>query len=187
MTVDAARGDVVDLSFAEVMDREGNFYTANYRSAKCKYHYVCRDGNQTWHPRLTFFGFRYIRVNDLPGGVDRITPNTFRAHALHSEMKRMGYALAIRFGLAPDGQTTSDQLDAMVRDCGYLKTGFVGTPHILYALSMYGHYDTAYDLLLREDYPVMVVFCPSGRNYHLGALGRYHGERRVLGSLYEFV
>ena len=38
VTVNAKAGDVVDVSFAEVMDKEGNFYTENYRGAKCKYH-----------------------------------------------------------------------------------------------------------------------------------------------------
>ena len=40
--VNAKAGDCVDLSFAEVMDKEGNFYTENYRGAKAQYHYICR-------------------------------------------------------------------------------------------------------------------------------------------------
>ena len=81
-------GEVLDLSFAEVMDKEGNFYTENYRSAKAQYHYVCRDGKQTYKPKLTFWGFRYIRVNEFPGGPDRITPDAFTAIAVYSDIKR---------------------------------------------------------------------------------------------------
>ncbi len=91
VTVDAAQGDVVDVSFAEVMDQEGNFYTENYRGAKCQYHYICREGRQTYKTRLTFYGFRYIRVNEFPGGVDKAEPGCFTGVAVHSEMKRTGH------------------------------------------------------------------------------------------------
>lgn len=33
-TLSASAGEVLSLSFAEVMDKEGNFYTENYRSAQ---------------------------------------------------------------------------------------------------------------------------------------------------------
>ena len=54
VAVDAHAGDVVDVSFAEVMDQEGNFYTANYRDAKCLYRYTCREGRQTYKTALTY-------------------------------------------------------------------------------------------------------------------------------------
>ena len=91
LTVDAKAGDCVDLSFAEVMDKDGNFYTENYRGAKAQYHYICKDGVQTWHPELTFYGFRYIRVNAFPGGADAAKAENFTAIAVHSEMKRTGF------------------------------------------------------------------------------------------------
>ena len=89
--VNAKAGDCVDLSFAEVMDKEGNFYTENYRGAKAQYHYICKDGVQTWHPSLTFYGFRYIRINDFPGGIDCVKSENFTAIAVHSNMKRTGF------------------------------------------------------------------------------------------------
>ena len=91
VTVDARAGDVVDVSFAEVMDQAGNFYTENYRGAKCKYHYTCREGQQTYKTRLTFYGFRYIRVNEFPGGVEKADLSSFTGIAVHSEMKRTGH------------------------------------------------------------------------------------------------
>ena len=91
LTVDAKAGDYVDLSFAEVMDKNGNFYTENYRGAKALYHYICKDGAQTWHPEHTFYGFRYIRVNAFPGGVMATRPENFTAIAVHSDMKRTGF------------------------------------------------------------------------------------------------
>ena len=85
---DAHAGDAVDVSFAEVMDQEGNFYTENYREAKCQYRYICREGRQTYKTRLTFYGFRYIRVNEFPG---EVTPDGFTGVVVHSQMKRTGY------------------------------------------------------------------------------------------------
>lgn len=89
--LDGNAGEVLDLSFAEVMDKEGNFYTENYRGAKSQYHYICRDGLQTYKPKLTFWGFRYIRVNSFPGGLEKASPKCFTAIAVHSDMKRTGH------------------------------------------------------------------------------------------------
>ena len=49
---------------------------------------ICRDGKQTWHPELTFFGFRYIRLLSWPG---EAKPENFTAIAVHSDMKRTGW------------------------------------------------------------------------------------------------
>lgn len=89
--VEAKAGEIVDLSFAEVLDKEGNFYSENYRSAKATYHYICREGKQIYKPKLTFWGFRYIRVNQFPGGFDKVDENAFTAIVVHSDMKRTGY------------------------------------------------------------------------------------------------
>lgn len=89
-TLTASKGSRVKLSFAEVMDKEGNFYTENYRSAKAQYIYTCKEGAQTYKPRLTFYGFRYIRVDEFPGGIENAKPEHFTAIAVHSDMKRTG-------------------------------------------------------------------------------------------------
>ena len=66
------------------------------------------------------------------------------------------YALRLCFGLY-DGENErralADKLCDLVLSCGHLKTGFVGTPCLLYALSENGHADVAYTLLLRKEYP----------------------------------
>ncbi len=87
-TVNAQAGDAVRFNHAEVMDREGNFYNENYRGAKAEVKYTCKDGMQTWHPRLTFFGFRYMHLMEWPG---EAKPENFTAVAVHSDMKRTGW------------------------------------------------------------------------------------------------
>ncbi len=91
INVDAAAGEQVRLSFAEVMDKAGNFYTENYRSAKAQYIYTCKDGKQTYKPKLTFYGFRYICIDSFPGGVENAGLENFTAVVVHSRMKRTGY------------------------------------------------------------------------------------------------
>ena len=87
ITVDAKEGDEVSFSFGEILDKEGNFYNANYRSAKALYKYTCREGVQTYKPTLTFYGFRYVRIDAYPAEID---PKNFTAIAVHSDMKRTG-------------------------------------------------------------------------------------------------
>ena len=91
ISLNAQKGDRVELSHAEVMDQQGNFYTENYRSAKAKYVYLCKDGQQTYKPKMTFFGFRYIRIDSFPGGPAAAKPENFTAIAVHSQMERTGY------------------------------------------------------------------------------------------------
>ena len=86
--LDARAGERLSISTAEVLDSDGNFYTANYRSARSQLHYVCREGRQSYKPRFTFFGFRYLRIDEAPGG---FSAEQIRAVVLHSEMTRTGW------------------------------------------------------------------------------------------------
>lgn len=61
--------------------------------------------------------------------------------------------LALHFGITDNAAETAKQLNELVTECGHLKTGFVGTPYLLHALSDNGYAETAYSLLLREEYP----------------------------------
>lgn len=86
-SVDAAAGDEVVLQHGEMLDQDGNFYRDNYRGAKAELRYICRDGAQTWHPLLTFFGFRYVKILAFPGVPEA---SQFTAVALHSDIRRTG-------------------------------------------------------------------------------------------------
>lgn len=86
-TAEAKKGERVAFSFGEILDKNGNFYNENYRKAKAMYKYTCRDGKQTYMPTLTFYGFRYVRVDSYPA---EVKPENFTAVVIHSEMKRTG-------------------------------------------------------------------------------------------------
>ncbi len=86
--LDAHAGEKLCISTAEVLDREGNFYNANYRSARSQLHYICREGRQAYKPRFTFFGFRFLRIDKAPAG---FTADQIHAVVLHSEMRRTGW------------------------------------------------------------------------------------------------
>lgn len=86
--VNGKNGDVLSFSFGEILDFEGNFYNENYRDAKCRYEYTCKDGFQHFKPELTFFGFRYVRIDSYPYDIDL---ENFTATVIHSDLKRTGY------------------------------------------------------------------------------------------------
>lgn len=86
--VTGERGAEVSLLHAEVLDREGNFYIDNLRSAKQKIQYILKgDGEECYEPRFTFQGFRYVR---LIGFSVPLNLADFEAVVLHSDMKETG-------------------------------------------------------------------------------------------------
>lgn len=88
ISLTAKAGDVVEFTHGEVLDQNGNFYNENYRSAKAVVKYICREGEQIYHPLLTFFGFRYIKLLQFPGKVEK---HHFKAIVVGSELERTGY------------------------------------------------------------------------------------------------
>jgi alpha-L-rhamnosidase len=80
-------GDTIKISHAEVLDKQGNFYTDNLRAAKAQAVYVLDGGEETLEPHFTFFGFRYIKVEGYKG---KIYPQDFTAVALYSDMQSTG-------------------------------------------------------------------------------------------------
>lgn len=90
LCINAKAGERVCLSFAETLDKDGNFYNENYRSAKCLYEYTCTDGEQTYKPKCTFYGFRYIRIDEFPESAT-LDEDTFTAVAIYSNMKKTGH------------------------------------------------------------------------------------------------
>lgn len=82
------RGERVRFTCAEVLDRDGNFYNENYRTAKNVVTYILSGNEDFFKPTCSFQGFRYIRIEEYPD--QPIDKNAFRAIAVHSELKRTG-------------------------------------------------------------------------------------------------
>ena len=88
LRIKGKRGERVVLSHGEVLDSEGNFYNANYRSAKNLLTFVLSGEEDFFKPAYSFQGFRYVRIEEYPDG--EIDLNAFRAIVVHSEMQRTG-------------------------------------------------------------------------------------------------
>lgn len=81
-------GDEINISHAEVLDKEGNFYTANLRRAKAQDKYILSgNGEEIFEPHFTFHGFRYIKLEGYPG---ELKPQNFTAVALYSDLRQSG-------------------------------------------------------------------------------------------------
>ena len=91
LSVKAPAGTSVSMRFAEVLDASGSLYTENLRSARATDVYTCRgakDG-ETWTPRFTYHGFRYVEVSGLPEG-SAPGPDALVARVLHSDAAPAG-------------------------------------------------------------------------------------------------
>ncbi|MBO4983807.1 MAG: family 78 glycoside hydrolase catalytic domain [Clostridia bacterium] len=79
----------------------------------------------------------------------RKVKETFKEYKTQTEC-----VLALYFDIAENKSAIAKQLAEMIKENGNrLKTGFVGTPYLLYALSQNGYSEVAYDLLLQEKFP----------------------------------
>lgn len=83
-----AAGNKISIRHAEVLDKEGNFYLDNIRSAEATATYIADGkGENTFEPHFTFYGFRYIKIDGYPG---ELKPENFTAVTLYSDMKPTG-------------------------------------------------------------------------------------------------
>jgi len=88
-TLKGKRGDKITIRHAEVLDKEGNFYTANLRTAKQRIEYwFSGEGTEIYEPHFTFMGFRYILVEDFPYEVEL---HNFCGKVIHSDMEFTGH------------------------------------------------------------------------------------------------
>ncbi|MDD4690385.1 MAG: family 78 glycoside hydrolase catalytic domain, partial [Eubacteriales bacterium] len=82
------RGQRIELRHAEILDKDGNIYFGNLRTAAQKTVYYLKGGDEEiFIPRFTFQGFRYARVVAFPGD---FSADNFVAQVIHSDMERTG-------------------------------------------------------------------------------------------------
>ncbi len=88
LKVSGKKGTVVTLRHAEVLDKKGEFYTENLRAAKCQLTYTLSgEGVETYEPRFTFMGFRFVEVKGFPGD---LTTDNLTGVVVHSDMPVTG-------------------------------------------------------------------------------------------------
>jgi alpha-L-rhamnosidase len=86
--VSAPAGNTLTLRHAEVLDKDGNFYTENLRAAKQTIRYTSRGAApEEFEPHFTFQGFRYVAVSGWPG---ELKPEDFTGIVVHSAIERTG-------------------------------------------------------------------------------------------------
>lgn len=81
-------GTAVTIRHAEVLTEEGELYTEALRGARCTDVYIKgSDEPETWQPRFTFHGFRYVEVTGLatPPSLTDVT-----GIVLHNPMESTG-------------------------------------------------------------------------------------------------
>ncbi len=85
--IDGPRGAKCGISCAEIL-KDGNFYNDNYRKAKSRIDYVCGGKPATFRAEHTFFGFRYLKLENWPR---RVKLSDFTAYKIMSDMTRTGH------------------------------------------------------------------------------------------------
>jgi len=86
--VEGPAGAEVVLRHAEVLDKDGNFYVDNLRSAKQTTRYILKGtGRECYEPHFTFQGFRYVKIESYPGD---IMLENFTGRVIHSDMETTG-------------------------------------------------------------------------------------------------
>jgi len=90
LTIPVIQDQVINVRYAELLEKNGTLYTANYRSAKSANTYTAAtNGTATWHPTFTFHGFRYVELSGFPAGT-RPNKEWITGAVLHSDFPNSG-------------------------------------------------------------------------------------------------
>ncbi|MFA5688628.1 MAG: family 78 glycoside hydrolase catalytic domain [Kiritimatiellales bacterium] len=66
INVNVCAGTELIIKYGEMLNADGTAYTANLRFAKAVDRYTAKGGGkETWQPRFTFHGFRYVEIHGL--------------------------------------------------------------------------------------------------------------------------
>lgn len=88
LRVQGPAGTRVVLRHAEVLDKKGNFYTENLRKARQRIEYTLKGGGmETYEPRFTWMGFRYVAIEGYPG---TLSPESLTAVVMYSDLQTTG-------------------------------------------------------------------------------------------------
>jgi len=81
-------GTEIKLVHAETLDKEGNLYMANLRSAKVTDTYIMKGiGQETYEPRFIYHGFRFVKITGYPG---ILTKKDICGCVVHDDLDQIG-------------------------------------------------------------------------------------------------
>ncbi|HEY6505381.1 MAG TPA: family 78 glycoside hydrolase catalytic domain [Chitinophagaceae bacterium] len=83
VTVKGSKGDTVRIFPAELINDDGS---ANQRAtgSPSYFTYILKgEGNETWQPQFTYYGFRYLQVNCIPKDSLQKKPEVLNIEGLH--------------------------------------------------------------------------------------------------------
>ena len=111
-----------------------------------------------YHERLYDNVRHSFRKAFMKDGMPTVYPkaDAFSTNRPIKPITQTAISLILRFGLCNEGERSAlaSALVSLIRENGCrMNTGFVGTPHLLHALSENGYGDVAYDLILSEKSP----------------------------------
>jgi alpha-L-rhamnosidase len=91
VNIPAKKHQKVIIRFAEMLQQDGNLYTANYRTAKSTDYYIPnQDGKIQWRPKFTFHGFRYVELSGFD--TDMIPEKSWiKGIVQYSDFEQTGY------------------------------------------------------------------------------------------------
>ena len=86
LNVKGPAGTAITLRHAETLTDDGELYTANLRSARATDIYTLRGGGgETYEPRFTYHGFRFVEVRGYPGTPDI---HSLEGRVVHDSMEQ---------------------------------------------------------------------------------------------------
>jgi alpha-L-rhamnosidase len=78
----AAAGQEIILRHGEMLNEDGSLYMDNMRGASPVDRYICRgDEEETYEPRFTYHGFRYVEISGLPERADSAEVTVCAVHS----------------------------------------------------------------------------------------------------------
>jgi alpha-L-rhamnosidase len=89
LRVSGPRGQKIRLRHAELLYTNGMINQENLRTARAEDIYILKgEGLETYQPRFTYHGFRYVELTGYPG-----VPNleTIRGEVVHSSVRQIGH------------------------------------------------------------------------------------------------
>src|SRR5690606_15195115 len=90
VTMKGHRGDTVRIYPAELLTDEGR---ANQKHSGSPYYYqyiFAQDGEVSWRPRFTYYGFRYAEVRSMPAGEQDIEIKEITAEHIRNGARQIG-------------------------------------------------------------------------------------------------